>query len=160
MAFTATQMINSGGVTSVFGRRLKLDRLNFLIGGPGYREPIEDLTTVATTLAHGAISRISGLLSSQGPVQHNLPNPALAIGQRKVIIMDCTSTGSQQFLSTPNGAAIFASSLGTTVGVINFIGPGGRIVLRAVSSAAWSVESEGPYISTAFGKNLTYTTST
>lgn len=157
MAYT-TQQLGAERQTSIHGRRLGLDRLDFLVGPKGVREPIEDLTTVATTLAHGGMSRISGVLSSQGPVQHNLPVPR--IGTRKVIVLDSTSTGSYQFLSTPNGAAIFASSLGTTVGVINFIGPGGRIVLRAVSTSVWSVESEGPYISTAFGKNLTYTTST
>lgn len=157
MAYT-TEQLGRERMTSIHGRRLGLDRRDFLVGHRGERVPVEDLTTVATTLAHGGISRISGLGSSQGPVQHNLPIPV--IGTRKVIIMDCTSTGSQQFLSTPNGAAIFISSLGTTGGVINFIGPGGRIVLRAVSTAAWSVESEGPYISTALGKAITYTTST
>lgn len=146
-------------LTTIFGGRLGLDQRDYIGGVNAVRRPIEDITTTSptTAAAHG-ITRISGLGSSQGPVQHNLPVPVP--GVEKTLILDCTSTGSQQFLSTPNGASIVASSLGTTVGVINFVGPGGRITLIGVSTAQWSVMGEGLYASTALAKQISFTTST
>lgn len=157
MAYTINQLM-AEKQTHIHGRRLALDRRSFLLTY-GLRVPIEDMnTTVPSTSSLFGITRISGLTSTQGPVQHNLPAPVA--GMRKTLILDCTSTASIQFLSTPNGAAIIISSLGTTGGVINFVGPGGRITLLGISSTIWSVETEGPYTSTAFAKAITFTTST
>lgn len=157
MAYNINQLMNEKQ-TSIHGRRLALDRRNFLLSF-GMRVPIEDFnTTLPSTASLYGVTRMSGLTSTQGPVQHNLPAPVP--GMRKTLILDCTSTASIQFLSTPNGAAIIISSLGTTGGVVNFVGPAGRITLLGISSTIWSVESEGGYSSTAFGKPVTFTTST
>lgn len=154
MAYTMAQ-IRSTRNTSVHGRRLALDRRDFLVGPSGLRLPVEDIsTTVPTTVGFSTITRIKTSGSSQGPTQHNLPSPADVIGMRKVIVMTSTSTGSQQFLSTPNGASIFAATLGTTVGVVNFIGPGGAVTLRAVSASEWAIEAF------AGAASITVTTST
>lgn len=154
MSYTMAQ-IRSARQTSIHGRRLGIDRRDFLVGPAGFRLPIEDInSTVPTTVGYSTVTRIRTSGSSQGPTQHNLPSPSDVIGMRKTILMTSTSTGSQQFLSTPNGASIFAATLGTTVGVINFIGPGGSINLRAVSASEWAVES------IAAPAQLTFSTST
>lgn len=140
MAYTVNQLRNEKQ-TSVFGRRIGLDRQDFLVGPSGLRLAVEDISsTVPTTAGIANITRVKTSGSSQGPTQHFLPSPAKLIGMRKVIAMTSTSTGSQQFLSTANGASIFPATLGTTVGVVNFIGPAGTIVLRAISASEWAVE--------------------
>ncbi len=156
MAYTVHQLRNEKQ-TAIFGRRIALDRRDFIVGPAGLRSAIEDISsTVPTTASISAqITRVRTSGSSQGPTQHNLPVPV--IGMRKVIILTSTSTGSQQFLSTPNGAAIFNATAGTTVGVINFVGPGGFIAIRAVSASEWAIEGIGG--STAAGQPL-FTTST
>lgn len=157
MAYTIIDLMKEKQ-TAIHGRRLALDRRDFMLT-KGMRLPIEDFnTTVPSTASLFGLTRMSGLTSTQGPVQHNLPAPVP--GMRKTLILDCTSTASIQFLSTPNGAAVIISSLGTTGGVINFIGPAGRITLLGITSTIWSVESEGPFTSTALAKAVTFSTST
>jgi hypothetical protein len=139
MAYTRAQL-GSEKVRPIVGRNGMLDRFFQIVGPQGMRIPVADLnSTVPTTVAHGGVTRITGLSSTQGPVQNNLPAPSP--GEIIELVMTCTSTGSQQFLSTPNGAAIIAATLGTTVGVVNFIGPGGSVSLRALSTALWGVIS-------------------
>lgn len=158
MAYTINQL-KAEKQTAIFGRRIALDRRDYIVGPAGLRLPVEDISsTVPTTVSNSAITRIKTSGSSQGPTQHNLPAPV--IGNRKVILLTSTSTGSQQFLSTPNGASIFATSLGTTVGVVNFVGPGGGIVLRGISASEWAIESIQQITSTALAQSITFTTST
>jgi hypothetical protein len=138
MALTLTTIQNSI-LTSIHGRRLGLDANARLVGPRGRVEEIEDInTTAATTASAFGITQVFTSGSTQGPTQHNLPAPVA--GVEKVIVMRSTSTGSQQFLSTPNGAAIY-SSAGTTANAINFVGPGGYVQLIGISSTIWVVKA-------------------
>lgn len=157
MALTITTIRNSI-ITSLYGRRLGLDTNERLIGARGTVTEIEDITTVATTLSLYGISRLTATGSTQGPTQHNLPAPIA--GVEKTVLMLTTSTGSQQLLSTPNGAGVHISSLGSTGGVVNFIGPGGCITLIGISSTQWAVKHRGDITSTALGNSISFTTST
>lgn len=158
MALSLTTIRNSI-LTSIHGRRLGLDKNDCLVGPRGVVLEIEDLTTAPTTLSNYGIARIpAGFTSTQGVVQHFLPVPIP--GVEKIIINQSTSTGSQQFLSTANGASINISSLGSTGGVVNIVGPGGRVHLVGLTTASWGVINEGAYTSTALAKAVTFTTST
>src|SRR5690242_17261190 len=118
------ETIRSSLLTSIFGRRLGLTSDEYVGGTKELKLAIEDIsTTVPTTLLAYGITRILTSGSSQGPTQHFLPAPVP--GVEKTIIMVTTSTGSQQFLSTANGASIITATGGSTIGVLNFIGPGG-----------------------------------
>lgn len=137
MSYSVSQIRNER-TTPIWGRRLALDRRDFILGPAGIRLAVEDLGTIGTTVSYNGITRVRTSGSSQGPTQHNLPVPA--IGQRKTVVLTSTSTGSAQFLSTPNGAAII-SSLGSTTNAINLVGPGGGFTLLAVSASEWAIES-------------------
>lgn len=137
-------------MTSIFGRRLGLDSNDYVVGPRDIRNQVEDLTTVPTTVAAFGVSRVVNTGSSQGPVQHFLPAPV--VGIQKILLLTSTSTGSNQFLSTANGASILAASDGTTKGVVNLIGQGGSVTLEGVTSAIWAV------VGTSGG--VSYTTST
>lgn len=151
-------------VTSVHGRRLGLDVDEFLVGPKWLKQVIEDLTTSTGTdvLNHG-IARVITSGSTQGPVQYRLDAPAP--GVRKVLVLDTTSTGSHQFLSTPEGASILSASDGTTKAVINLRGQGGAAVLEGLTTSKWIVTAQGLSGNTgstgqAATQNITYTTST
>jgi hypothetical protein len=133
------QQLSKERVRPIHGRNGALDNNNQVVGIRGVRLPITDLSTAAATIVNGGVYRITGLGSTQGPVQQNLPAPSP--GSEIEIILGCTSTGSYQFLSTPNGASVIGASDGTTKGAVNFIGPSGAITLRAVSTASWAVTS-------------------
>lgn len=136
MALSITTIRNSI-LTSLFGRRLGLDTNERLIGNRGVVTEYEDITTVATTASIYGISRVQVSGSSQGPTQHNLPAPIA--GVEKALLMTSSSTGSQQFLSTPNGAQILATA-GTSGNCVNFVGPAGSIVLIGISSTLWAIK--------------------
>lgn len=155
MALTL-EALRSNIQDSIKGRKLGLNSAGYLQGPLALRSAIEDIssTTPTTTLAYG-VTRILTSGSSQGPTQHFLPAPVP--GVEKIIVLNSTSTGSQQFLSTANGASIFSATDGATKGVINFVGPGGGIRLLGVTTAIWAVI--GSWGSTA-ASQPTYTTST
>lgn len=146
-------------LTSIHGRRLGLHQDGTLAGPLEMKLAIEDITTtVATTALAYGVTRVQTSGSSQGPTQHFLPAPIP--GVRKYICMHTTSTGSQQFLSTANGASILAASDGTTQGVINFRGPGGSVELMGLTTAVWTVVGSMNIGSTNVVANVTHTTST
>lgn len=149
---TLLETLRSQLLTSVFGRRLGLDSKDYLVGPPDIRKQVEDLTTVATTVAAYGLSRVTATGSTQGPVQYTLPVPVT--GVMKHLTLNTTSTASYQFLSTANGASILAASDGTTKSVVNLVGQGGAVTLFAVSSAIWQV------IASVSTGGVTYTTST
>ena len=153
------ETLRGKNVTPIFGRRLGLQFDETLAGPKELKLAIEDITTTVptTALAYG-VTRVQTSGSSQGPTQHFLPAPIP--GVRKYIMMHTTSTGSQQFLSTANGASILAASDGTTKGVLNFRGPGGSVQLLGLTSAVWAVIGGMNVGSTDVVANVTYTTST
>lgn len=144
------ETLRSLGLTSVFGRRLALDPNDYLVGPSDLRRQVEDLTTVATTVAGYGLSQVLATGSSQGPVQYTLPAPVSGVQKR--LLLNTTSTASYQFLSTAAGASILAASDGTTKGVVNLIGQGGSVTLEAISTARWAVVGASGGVS--------YTTST
>lgn len=147
------ETLRSNNITSLWGRRAGLQLDETLAGVKDLKLAIEDITTtVATTALAYGITRIQTSGSSQGPTQHFLPAPIP--GVRKYLQMHTTSTGSQQFLSTANGAAILAASDGTTKSLVNFVGPGGSVTLMGLTTAVWAVVAQ---CSTGA---VTYTTST
>lgn len=145
--------------TSIFGPRLGLDDDGVMVGPLALKKEVRSLTTVPTTkVAPHGIARITATGSTQGPVQHFLDAPL--VGVELQLELTSTSTGSHQFLSTAAGAAFLISSLGTTGGVLNFIGPGGSITLVGLSTALWGVRAREDLTSTALGRAITWTTST
>lgn len=153
------ETIRSSLLTTIFGRRFGLTPDEYIGGTKELKVAIEDIsTTIPTTVLAYGITRILTSGSSQGPTQHFLPAPVP--GVEKSIFLNSTSTGSQQFLSTANGASIIATSIGTTVGVINFVGPGGSIVLVGGSTVQWLIKSIEAVTSTALAQAITFTTST
>lgn len=132
------ETLRSNNVTPIFGRRLGLQHDETLAGPKGLKLAIEDISsTNAQTILNYGITRITGLGSAQGPVQHTLPPPIPGI--EKVIANQTTSTGSYQFLTS--GCAVIASSDGSSKAVVNLAGPGGSITLIGLTSAYWGVKA-------------------
>jgi hypothetical protein len=152
--------LRNSRVLSIHGRRLGIDKDEFLVGPKPLKELVEDLTTASTgtTVANHGVARVLTSGSTQGPVQYVLEAPAP--GVRKTLLLGSSSTGSHQFLSTPNGASIRNSSAGTTSSLVNLLSPGAAVVLIGVTTAQWQVESEGGLLSTNVTKNFSFTTST
>lgn len=147
-------------ITTLWGRRIGLDINNFLVGPPELRKKVQTISSTSPNTAvpaHG-VTRITGLTSTQGPVQHTLDAPI--IGVEKTLTLGCTSTASIQFGTTANGASIVKTSDGTTGGWINLQGPGGSITLIGVTTAQWAVKAAPNYSSTALATNVSFTTST
>lgn len=151
MAFLL-ETIRSSILTTIFGRRLGLTPAEYLAGFKSIQTAIQDLTTVATTVNGYGTSRVIATGSSQGPVQYTLPAPVPGVDT--TLILNTTSTGSYQFLSTAAGASILAGSDGTTKALVNLIGQGGTVTLRGMTTAIWAVISQ---VSTG---GVTFTTST
>ena len=158
------ETLRSALLTSLFGRRLGLDNGEYLSGAKSFKHAVEDISsTVPTTVLAYGITRIGTMSSTQGPVQNFLPAPVA--GVEKTITMTGTSTGSQQFLSTANGASIVNTSAGTTSGVLNFLGPGGSVTLVGLSTSVWGVKAQSiPPCTGSTGQaatqNISFTTST
>lgn len=144
--------------TSLHGRRLGLDSNDYLVGPKSLRKAIQDLTTVPTTVEAHGYARITATGSSQGPVQHFLPSPQP--GQEVTLVNGTSSTGSHQFLSTANGAAIRGSSGGTTAGVINLRYAHAFAKLVGITTALWQVVCMSGVASTAVDPSVIFTTST
>jgi len=145
--------------TSIYGARLGLDDDNMLVGPPGLKRDVRTIsTTVPTTVLPHGITRVITSGSSQGPTQHTLAAPIAGI--ELTIELCSTSTGSQQFGSTANGASIVATSLGTTVGWVNMLGPGGSITLVGLTTSQWGIKSRDDLTSTALARAISFTTST
>jgi len=147
------ETLRNNNITSLWGRRLGLQFDETIAGAKELKLAVEDITsTVPTTLIGYGVTRVLTSGSSQGPVQHFLPAPVP--GVRKIILMNSTSTGSYQFLSTANGASIIAASDATTKSLINFVGQGGVVQLVGLTTAIWAVTAQ------ASTGGVTYTTST
>ena len=153
------ETLRSNNLTSLWGRRLGIQLDETIAGAKEMKLAVEDIqTTVATTALAYGVTRVLTSGSSQGPVQHLLPAPIP--GVRKYICMHTTSTGSQQFLSTANGASILSASDGTTKSLLNFRGPGGSVQLMGLTTAVWGVVGGMNVGDTNVVANVTYTTST
>lgn len=147
-------------MTSIFGRRLGLDKDEYLVGPKTLRQQVQDLTTSSSATAVPAygVTRVTCTGSSQGPVQYLLDAPAP--GVEKALVLASSSTGSFQFLTTAAGAKVFSSSAGTSAGVINLVGQGAAIRLIGLATDTWGILSQSGYTSTAMAQSVTFTTST
>lgn len=146
----ALETLRSGNVTSLWGRRAGL-QLDETLVIKALKDSIIDIqSTVPTTALNYGVTRILTSGSSQGPTQHTLQAPIPGVITK--FVMQSTSTGSQQFLSTGNGAAIISGTDGTTKSLVNMIGPGGSVTLLGVTTAAYAV--------IASVGSVTFTTST
>lgn len=153
MAALSLETLRRQVLTSMYGRRAGLSNDEFFVGVKDIKQTIEEIsTTVPTTVLAYGMTRITVTGSSQGPVQHNLPAPIP--GVEKILALGTTSTGSHQFLSTPNGASVLCGSDGTTKSLVNLVGQGGVVKLIGVSTAIWQVLHQ---VSTG---GVSYTTST
>lgn len=155
------QTIRNRASDSIKGRKLGFDLADeTLIGPKELKLAVQDLTTAttATTVNNYGIVRQTATGSSQGPTQHLLGAPIP--GVKVTLILDSSSTGSHQFLTTAAGAAVRGTSLGTTAGVINLLGPVSFIELVGLTTALWGVKSRSYYSSTALADTISFTTST
>lgn len=137
--------------TSIHGRKAGLTYDDFMVG---YKDNIVQLLDIQSTTPNTAVPnyglfRVLTTGSSQGPVQHTLQAPV--IGIKTTLILNTTSTGSNQFLA-PSGVSILAASDGTTKALVNLIGQGGSVTLTGVTTAIYAV--------TGFTGGVSYTTST
>ncbi len=149
------ETLRNQGQTSVYGRRLGLDQYECMIGPKAFRVPIRDIqsTTPNTAVENYGIINVLTSGSSQGPTQHTLSAPIPGVAVQ--IVMNTTSTGSQQF-AAPSGVSILAASDGTTKATVNMLGQGGVATLMGLSTSRYAdvtPRSTGVI-------NVSYTTST
>lgn len=146
-------------VTGIWGNRFGLDNENTIVGPVGLRGKVTNInTTIPTTVPSHGYVRVGTSGSSQGPTQHQLDAPLP--GVEVTFVLASTSTGSQQFGSTAAGASIMLTSIGTTGGWINLLGPGGSVTLIGLTTAQWGVKSMYDQSSTAGVRNIGFSTST
>lgn len=157
---TIVPLYRSRILTSIHGGRLGLDKDQMIVGPPDIKRDVRTISsTVPNTSVtpHGVVT-VSGLSSTQGPVQHSLDAPVP--GVPLTLQLACTSTGSQQFNASAAGASIVNTSAGTTSATVNLLGPGGSITLIGLSTSQWGVRSMNDASSTAGGRSISFTTST
>lgn len=167
------EQVRNNNLTSIYGRIFAKTKTSSnltsngaagfdgeFIGGPkDIIKAIQDLTTAssAAIIPNYGISRVITSGSSQGPVQYALEAPQA--GVEKVLVLDSSSTGSFQFLTTPNGAQIRNTTAGTTSGVVNLLGTGFARLL-GITSTLWAVVGFTPYGSSAGVNAVSFSTST
>ena len=156
-------------LTSLFGRRLGLDKDEFLVGHKDQRSVIQDLTsaTTATAVLNYGISRV--MTSGSTSLSQFILDPP-AVGVSKWLILGGTagssSTGNQQFFlsgvsgSTAVGSLVFSASQGTSSPWINLRGPSAYVKLKGVSTAQWMVVSQSGFSTTASDNTVSFTTTT
>jgi len=119
-------------ITSLYGRRLGLDKDNRLIGIKGRREVITEATsnTTATLLPNFGIVTIA----SSNDITWVIEDPQ--IGCEVKILTGSTSTGNH-YIQTDN--ATIKSSFGSTQNQIDFLGGGAGMTLVGLSTSLWGV---------------------
>ncbi len=153
------ETLRNNNITSIFGRRMGLQQDETLVV-KAVKESIQDLTTASSGTAVTAygVAQVTATGSTQGPVQYLLDAPIP--GVEKTLVLNSSSTGSFQFLTTAAGAAVLNTTAGTTSGVINLLGPASFVRLMAVSTARWVVTAMSGYGSSAGVNAVSFSTST
>ena len=146
--------------TSLYGRRIGLDANDYIVGPPGMRVQVEDITTTAATSASPfGITRVLTSGSSQTG-SYTLQAPI--VGVTKTLLLNSTSTGGQQFTMT--GATVYNATAGTSSAVVNLYAPGASVQLTAVATDRWIVTggnlAASSGTSASFQQLVTFTTST
>lgn len=121
-------------ITSIFGRRLGLDKDDVLCGPHAVRLPIEDITTTnASTMAAFGITRLmSTPVSSATYTMATVPQ-----GSQKIITQISSST--LGFVVRPNNQT-FATTAGSSFNQMVSQGAGGAIQCWAISSGVLAVD--------------------
>lgn len=128
----ATQRNNI--LTSLYGRRLGLDKSEYLVGAKENAVQVEDITTTAATSASPyGLTRVLTTGSTQLGL-YSLQAPDRA-GVRKTLCLNSTSTGNMQFQLT--GANCWASSGASGTTMINLKGNGAVVELLSISTTLW-----------------------
>jgi hypothetical protein len=141
MALSLEQLRNQG-LTNIRGRRLGIDHKEFLVGPKALRQAIEDITTTAATSAiNYGVTRVLTSGSSQNG-QYTLQSPT--VGVRKTLVLNSSSTGTQQFTLT--SAVCWTSSGSSAAAVISLRGNGAVVELVGVTTGIWAMTN---YPSTA-----------
>lgn len=152
------QTLRSQKITSIHGRRLALDKDDFIVGPKDIRKQIEDdQSTAGSSFSPFGVTRILTTGSSQcGIYTLQAPVP----GTRKRIVLTSSSTGCQ--LVKASGSALFYGCSVSTIGstVINFLGRGAEVTLEAVSSIAWQLFGSMSSLVSSDHLNISFTTST
>jgi hypothetical protein len=119
-------------ITSLYGRRLGLDKDNRLIGIKGRREVITEASSnsTATLLPNFGIVTIA----SSNDITWVIEDPQ--IGCEVKILTGTTSTGNH-YIQTDN--ATIKSSFGSTQTQIDFLGGGAGMTLVGLSTSLWGV---------------------
>lgn len=144
-------------VTSLFGRRLGLDRYDNLIGQVGVMYPMEDIQTTSPTSAspYGITRNLTTGSSQNG--QHTLQ--ALPVGTVKILTLVSTSTGTQQY-TMPSGVAIFNTSAGTSSAVVSLTYPGASVTILAEETTRYRVIAQTGSTALAAANSVLFTTTT
>lgn len=121
-------------LSSIRGRKLGFDANEYLVGPPGLREQIEDITSTAATSAapHGVTRVLTSGSSQTGNYTLQAPIP----GIRKTLFQASTSTGVMIFTFT--NAGLYLAS-GTSAAVIALKGQGASVDLIAMSTSQWAL---------------------
>jgi len=141
-------------VTSIHGRRLGLDRNDYLVGSRPIPDIVEDFTSTSSgtaASAHGITRAMASGSSQTG--NYSLASPTRA-GLHKFLHQISTSTGVQIF--TPAGGEAIYSASGSSVAVVALVGAGAKAWLMSLSTAIWAMMSG----STIAQTNVQHTTST
>ncbi len=126
------QNIRAKMLTSIHGRRLGIDRTEFLTGVKAIRCVVTDITTSGSVLPnHGFVT----LGASTNATPATLESPETGVGVDIAIIAASTGTWVVTSAST---AATFTSSEGTADTKITFNGTvGANVSLMGISTAVW-----------------------
>jgi hypothetical protein len=140
-------------ITSIHGRRLGLDKDDFLMGKP-IPNIVEDFTSTSsgTAASNHGITRAMASGSTQ-TANYSLASPTRG-GLHKFLHQISTSTGVQIF--TPAGGETIYSASGSSVAVVALLGAGAKAWLMSLSTAIWAMMSG----STIAQTNVQHTTST
>lgn len=144
-------------LTSIFGRRLGLQRLStgqsgastqqeFLVGPADFRVGVSTAETTSTNLkSHGISMNLGTSAASSAVYTMDPPVP----GVRKILISS-TANGP---VHVNTGGALILSSAGSTHQTVNLSTLGGVVELIGVTTALWAT-----YVATASGNSFAATT--
>lgn len=144
--------------TSVHGRRLGIDKDDYLVGPKDLRTQVEDeQTTAATSFSPYGVTRILTTGSTQTGV-YTLQAPV--VGARKRIFLVSSSTGCQ--IIRASGSALFYGASVSTAGstCINLLKAGANVTLEAVSTLAWYIFGHQSSLVSSDSQGFSFTTST
>lgn len=121
-------------LTSIRGRRLGLDKDDFLVGSKGHRVPVTNATsdTTATLLLNHGFQTVASTTNDTWTLTDPVP------GMTTRIAVGSSSTGLHAIV--PQAATIISSN-GSAGSSITLSGPGSFIELTGVTTAQWIVNS-------------------